>query len=55
MKLGLKNIEFSIEKISEELEFQLDFFLGGGGGSHGCSSSLAKTYLKLKNIKIELH
>ena len=54
MKLGLKNIEFSIEKISEELEFQLDFFWGGGG-SHGCSSSLAKTYLKLKNIKIELH
>ena len=31
MKLGLKNIEFSIEKISEELEFQLDFFLGGAG------------------------
>ena len=25
MKLGLKNIEFSIEKISEELKFQLDF------------------------------
>ena len=24
MKLGLKNIEFSIEKISEELKFQLD-------------------------------
>ena len=25
MKLGLKTIEFSIEKISEELKFQLDF------------------------------
>ena len=55
MKLGLKNIEFSTEKISEELKFQLDFFFWGGGGSHECSSNLAKTYLKLKNIKIELH
>ena len=32
MKLGLKNIEFSTEKISEELKFQLDFFFWGGGG-----------------------
>ena len=53
MKLGLKTIEFSIEKISEELKFQLD--LKKNGKSHGCSSSLAKTYLKLKIIKIELH
>ena len=27
MKLGLKNIEFSIEKISKELGFQLDLFI----------------------------